>query len=121
MRYRVVALITDLLLQLLDVVGIVRVFVRAHFVEDDAEGPNISRLRLLVLHPELGRQIVRRAHFLLLVISLVACLGFGLLSDAAQHATIIESTSPRLFLLNTLNVTKVANLRTIILRKKDIE
>jgi len=51
--YWVVSFFLNFLLQFIDVVGVVRVLVGAHFVENDTESPDIRCLRLRFVEPEL--------------------------------------------------------------------
>ena len=64
LRDRLVPLVPHPVLQLLDCVCIVGVLMSTHLVDKHAEGPNVRRLRLWFVLPQLGCQVVRRANFL---------------------------------------------------------
>ena len=77
-------------LQLFHLCGFPRVPLRAEFVEDHSKSPDVRCLGVWLVLPELGRQVKRRPHFLVLPLLLVLLL---LLVDAFYLANLFQCLS----------------------------
>ena len=119
MRDRFVLRCQNFFLELLDVRCVVRVLLCAHFVEYDAERPDIRRLRLVLVLPELGRQVIRRTNFLDFFIILLDTLRHCLFSDPLER--LASAGLPRAARTDFLDVAKIAQFRRIVLRQENIE
>lgn len=76
-------------LQLFNRLGVVRVLLSAHLVDKDSKGPNVRRLCLMFLLPELRGQVVWRTHFLEFVFFFTGHIFvLSLLADALKTLTV---------------------------------
>ena len=119
LRDRFVLRCQNFFLELVDVRCVVRVLLCAHFVEYDAERPDIRRLRLVLVLPELRRQVIRRTNFLDFFIILLDALRHRLLSDPLER--LASAGLPGAARTDLLDVPKIAQFRRIVLRQENIE
>ena len=98
-----------LFFELIDIGGIIWVLLRAHFVQDDTERPNVGSFRLMFVLPEFWCEIVWRANFLdfVILVAILECL----FTDAPQWrraiAYIISTAQTRTDLLDVAEITKL--------------
>ena len=78
LRDRIILLAADFLLKFIDVLGIIWILLSAHFIQDDAESPNVRRFCLVLVLPKLWRKIVRSTDFLHFFVFSLACFALVL-------------------------------------------
>ena len=119
MRDRFVLRCQNFFLELLDVRCVVRVLLCAHFVEHDAERPDIRRFRLVLVLPELWRQIIRRTDFLNFFIIPLDALLHCLLSNPLER--LASAGLPGTTRTDLLDIPEIAKFCRIVLCQENIE
>ena len=115
--YRLVLRSENFLLQLFDVLGVIGVLLRAHFIQHDTQRPDIRSFRLVLVLPKFGSQVIWSSHFFNFVI--LARLLPNPLETLLRPIPFLSLTLSRA--ANLFDVAEIAQFGGVVLRKEDVQ